>query len=732
MKVMIPKTKMSIVGPDFIQSPIKLSISLLVSNRIGTIRKCMDSLKIILDAVPSELIAVDTVGEENSDGSLDVVREYTDKIVHFDWTGNFAQARNKGLELAKGEWFLYVDDDEWFDDPTEIIEFFQSGEYLQYGYTQYAIRSYIDEAMTIYSEGWVSRMGRMTKQTKFIHPVHEMLYPMYAPEKKFTKCFAHHVGYIFKSEEEKAKHLQRNLPPILEELEREPENLRLVMQAVQEYLFDKDYKTAEEYCRRGLVSQDRQRDLVWNWIAAMLIRSLLLQNREEDAFQEGDALLENDRLNELARMDIHYTLVSAAQKQNNSDRVLENAFEYGRLARYFDENPEKVFDQVMLSLSDILKEEKRKEINHCFFITSKQLEKYEKLCEYADLIAWNQDYMKQALYFYLVIEASADSGNYDCLTRTTQKICQQGTLPEEWMSEIHKVCNCEDQEKRYSLRKAFANVESEEAYFFVLKAWCAEQDGGDVLAALQKCLDQGLDCAVPHEDLLGICLRTGNDPTPFLKSLYMEDWALSFSQLVNHTFPEDLQNLLDGTNKVLGPINQSQSFALSKMIRQKMLDDPDFPENKLWETTKAYVGDILGYNRGIYQEKLFGEDAKQNLPRETVFALRLQEAVQAKEHGDLDRMSTSLKECIEAYPPRKDLVNRLLEQIKKEMEEQEKQQNEFTALGGMIKEQIARLIEFEKFEEARNVLHQLRTLMPSDPELESLEEKLSASAWKFA
>ena len=120
MKVMIPKSKVQKhTVPEFVKSPIKLSISLLVSNRIATIRKCMESLKQILDVVPGELIAVDTVGEENSDGSLAVVREYTDQIVHVDWTGDFSAARNAGLKRAKGEWFLYVDDDEWFDDPSE-------------------------------------------------------------------------------------------------------------------------------------------------------------------------------------------------------------------------------------------------------------------------------------------------------------------------------------------------------------------------------------------------------------------------------------------------------------------------------------------------------------------------------------------------------------------------------------------------------------------------------------
>ncbi|MCQ2505577.1 MAG: hypothetical protein MJ113_00165 [Lachnospiraceae bacterium] len=52
-----------------------LTISLLVSNRIDTIDKCLSSLKPIMDALDADLIVVDTVGEENSDGSLEVARK---------------------------------------------------------------------------------------------------------------------------------------------------------------------------------------------------------------------------------------------------------------------------------------------------------------------------------------------------------------------------------------------------------------------------------------------------------------------------------------------------------------------------------------------------------------------------------------------------------------------------------------------------------------------------------
>ena len=107
---------------------ILLSISLLVSNRIDTIRKCMESIKPILEAVPSELIAVDT---GCTDGSVKIVEEYADKIIKFKWCDDFSAARNTGLKAACGEWFMFIDDDEWFEDVDDILNFFKSGKYRQ-------------------------------------------------------------------------------------------------------------------------------------------------------------------------------------------------------------------------------------------------------------------------------------------------------------------------------------------------------------------------------------------------------------------------------------------------------------------------------------------------------------------------------------------------------------------------------------------------------------------------
>ena len=126
------------MAEEYIKSDIKLTIGLLVSNRIKYIRQVMEALKPLLDAVPSELIAVDTKGED-SDGSIEVVKEYTDKVYPFTWCNDFAAARNVTFEHARGEWYMYLDDDEVFDDVQEIIDFFLSGEYKNFGAGYYGV-----------------------------------------------------------------------------------------------------------------------------------------------------------------------------------------------------------------------------------------------------------------------------------------------------------------------------------------------------------------------------------------------------------------------------------------------------------------------------------------------------------------------------------------------------------------------------------------------------------------
>lgn len=208
-----------------------LSISLLCSGRKKTTRKCLDSLRRIMDEIPSELIIVDTGCD---DDTHDILLEYADRVIPFVWCRDFSRARNVGLKAAKGEWFLYIDDDEWFEDVTELVDFFQSGDYRNYAMANYIQRNYADYEERRYSDCWVSRMARITGELQFESSIHEYLAPIYG-ECKLIHTYVKHFGYIFDSPEEKYRHSQRNISLLLEMIRKERGNSRWWMQLAQEY-----------------------------------------------------------------------------------------------------------------------------------------------------------------------------------------------------------------------------------------------------------------------------------------------------------------------------------------------------------------------------------------------------------------------------------------------------------------------------------------------------------------
>lgn len=226
---------------------ILLSISVLCSGRKET-KKCLDSLKTLRERIPSELILVDTGCD---DGMKKLLRKYGAKVTEFTWCGDFAKARNEGIRLARGEWFMYLDDDEWFIDTKAIEDFFLSGEYKQYGSANYYQRNYLNREGTAWRDNWVTRMTLLAQNVRMKGIIHERFVPLFVPF-KILPSYVEHYGYVYTSPEEAKKHSERNVTLLEKWMAEDRGDVHAWAYLVQEYISLRDYKKLKEFCGQAL------------------------------------------------------------------------------------------------------------------------------------------------------------------------------------------------------------------------------------------------------------------------------------------------------------------------------------------------------------------------------------------------------------------------------------------------------------------------------------------------
>ncbi len=314
---------------------IVLSIGMLISNRLDDVKKSLASIKPILEKVNSELICVDTVGPEKSDGSLAVAKEYTKNVYHFDWCNDFSKARNVSVDNAKGEWYMFMDDDEWFEDPTEIIDFFNSGEYKNYNSATYVIRNYKTLEGKEFADTHAIRMAKRTEGFRFVGRIHETFSKVSLPCKEF-KAFVHHYGYAYKNDEERLKHSERNVTILEEELKNKKDDVRLHAQMALE-LASVDNERAlafvEETLERLRIKKD---DANYKWMQTLKFPLYeALKTDLHTVSDEFSRLMIDPDTNETMKLAVCFSyarILILAEKYKDAVPVLHTYFEmYGIL-----------------------------------------------------------------------------------------------------------------------------------------------------------------------------------------------------------------------------------------------------------------------------------------------------------------------------------------------------------------------------------------------------------------
>lgn len=88
----------------------RVSLTMIVKNEAATLANCLSSVRDIVD----EIIVVDT---GSSDNTRDIAKQFAARVFDLPWPDSFAVARNESIRHASGQWILWLDADDFIDEP---------------------------------------------------------------------------------------------------------------------------------------------------------------------------------------------------------------------------------------------------------------------------------------------------------------------------------------------------------------------------------------------------------------------------------------------------------------------------------------------------------------------------------------------------------------------------------------------------------------------------------------
>ncbi len=224
---------------------MKLSVCIITKNEKQNLEKCLKALA----GYGFEIVVADT---GSTDGTLKMVRRYTDSVYEFAWCNDFSKAKNFVVSKAKNNKILVLDSDEYLKkiDLEALDKCFrerpeQVGRIERKNYTYY--KEEIHESIEYINRVFDRRYYRYEGK------IHEQLVKTDggAIEAYIAPVQVDHSGYLL-TKEEKQKKSERNIALLKQALEEEGEDPYTLYQLGKSYYLAEDYQTASEYFSKAL------------------------------------------------------------------------------------------------------------------------------------------------------------------------------------------------------------------------------------------------------------------------------------------------------------------------------------------------------------------------------------------------------------------------------------------------------------------------------------------------
>lgn len=660
--------------------PIQLSISLLASNRLESLERCLDSLEPLLMQIPSELIIVFTGTDKRI---YELASLYTDQIISIDWHDDFSAARNVGLKQAKGEWFLYIDDDEWFEDISEICDFFLSGNYRDYGSACYIQRNYTDWDGRNHIDYHAFRMSRNVPGIRFINPIHEELDPMPEPCKYFN-AYVHHYGYASNEKRDDYVKPSRNIPLLQKNIREHPGYVKNYLQLVQEYAAAEKWDKAEEYCREGL-KRCKHNDAYQRWLHSNMAVILLKAGDFKRAKCILLQILENEQLCELVRLVFYNTLIKLSIRQNTFEETLHFGMKFEELLNYMGKNPELWEQQSYCDLNEqkIRNPYELLKGRMCCVEAALELNSLKKAEYFLNLLSWEEEYLIQEYYPTFDVW----KGKYIPVFCNLLKKLPYSSL---YLS-LQRILDNEDIAEKKRLLDEYA----EKANTIYLQLQIIKES---------------------------VHLKTN---LAFIaKTMDLDTWKLCTEELIKTLLPSDLDKLWDLSERLMETY-PLQGLWLKKQQLERKLMHGQYMDREFTDLLTEYCRTILQFYQEQYKENLFEEESRKFLPKEYQFALLASNSLKKIEKNEFTEAVQLFHSSLQYKPEMTGVINEMLRLMKKWIDNPVKNSSEeYQMLAIQLKTALTSLIEQSMYTEAMSIIPQLTTLLPTDLELLRIKQQL--------
>jgi len=725
---------------------VVLSISILMSGRKET-RMCLESLVPLMESIPCELILVDTGCDEDT---RSILEEFTDIIIPFEWCNDFAKARNVGLERATGKWFMFLDDDECFEDLSEIIEFFQSGEYKKYRSALYKVRNFKSYDGTTYTEASVSRMTQLYPNTKFVNSIHEALNPLYGPVKLF-ETYVKHYGYIYNSQEELYSDCKRNLSLLKEETKNNPYDLRMAGLLLQEYKRLQEYDLGTEIAKSYLEKSNEPRfegqkidDKIGSF-HAFILETHIRKYEYKECLEYGKVALKDKRINDVTRAFIYRTEVVSSYNLKDYDSVLKSFNEYIKLYDRMANNNEALYGQTFVLTSEVFEDFMYRQVVSYAMIAEFELGKEDILRSHFKKFSWDNEECFMAVRFpdALMTYILGQENSEDYSEYIEEIIKRKGYLGrvvryvEDLEKKLDEESAGEESDDKEDLEIKFnravrvlAVVENTHWYFIYMSVlnYKNNRDKEVCIKNIKKLFACVVDIFNLNNKVWDILAEVEVPFEVVVSNFDFAKWKLGIERWIEHTTAEDVEYKVKLTSKWRdnGDLRYKYFDFKVKEAAVRYADKEDIYFEDYERKVFDFANAVNEYCVKVYNEEVFATH-REVLPQEEILSLKLLELKNLRLNNSNEEVLKNIKDCVGIYEPFNEVIKVYVQKLgdyivenDKAYQEQLSIKEELTQITDALKLKVREYIENGQLVEARVVLNQIIQCVPTDQEAKEI------------